>query len=104
LELRALLEPVTAMFNKMFAFLPNLISAAAIAIIGWFVARIVQRVLQSLLASAGVDRLSEKWGIAASLGRQKLSGVIGLLVYFVILAVLIGALRALQLSRHQTRQ
>ena len=99
LEMKALSEQVTAMFNKVFAFLPNLISAAAIAVIGWFIARIVQRVVQSLLASVGVDRLSEKWGLAASLGKQKLSGVLGLVVYFVILVpVLISALGALQLD------
>ena len=99
LDMQALLEPVTALFNKVFAFLPNLISAAAIAIIGWFIARIVQRVIQSLLASVGVDRLSEKWGLAASLGKQTLSGLLGLVVYFVILVpVLISALGALQLD------
>jgi hypothetical protein len=99
LDMQALLAPVTALFNKVFAFLPNLISAAAIAIIGWFVARIIQRIVQSLLASVGVDRLSEKWGLAASLGRQKLSGVLALVLYFVILVpVLISALGALQLE------
>jgi hypothetical protein len=99
LNMQALLEPLTTLFNKVFAFLPNLISAAAIAVIGWFIARIVQRIVQSLLAGVGVDRLSEKWGLAASLGKQKLSGVLGLVVYFVILVpVLISALGALQLD------
>jgi mechanosensitive ion channel-like protein len=99
LELEALLAPVTTLFNKVFAFLPNIISAAAIAVVGWFIARVVQRIVQSLLASAGVDRLSEKWGLAASLGKQRLSGVLGLVLYFVILVpVLISALAALQLD------
>lgn len=99
LNLQALLEPVTALFNKVFSFLPNIISAAAIMAIGWFMARIVQRVVQGLLSSVGVDRLSEKWGLAASLGKQKLSGVLGLVLYFVILVpVLISALSALQLD------
>ncbi len=62
LEMQALLEPMTNLLNKVFAFLPNILSAAAICFIGWFIARIVQRLVQSLLASAGVDRLSEKWG------------------------------------------
>ena len=99
LDMRALLEPVTTLFNKVFAFLPNLISAAAIAAIGWFIARMVQRLVQSLLASVGVDRLSEKWGLATSLGKQKLSGVLGLVVYFLILVpVIVAALGALQLD------
>jgi len=99
LQMESLLEPVTTLLNKIFAFLPNIISAAAIGVVGWFIARIVQRLTQGLLAGAGVDQLSEKWGLAASLGKQKLSGVLGLVVYFVILVpVLISALGALQLE------
>ena len=99
LDLQALLEPVTTMFNKAFAFLPNLVSAAAILALGWFIARIVQRFVQGLLAGAGLDRLSGKWGLAASLGKQTLSGVVGLVIYFIILVpVLISALAALKLE------
>jgi len=99
LDLQALLEPVTTMFNKAFAFLPNLVSAAAILAVGWFIARIAHRFVQGLLASAGLDRLSERWGLAASLGKQTFSGVIGLVVYYVILVpVLISALAALKLE------
>jgi hypothetical protein len=99
LDLQALLQPVMTLFNKVFAFLPNLISAAAIGVVGWFIARIVQRVAQSLLASVGVDRLSEKWGLAASLGKLTLSGALGRVAYFVTLVpVLIAALGALQLD------
>lgn len=99
LKLQALLEPVTQLLNKLFAFLPNLLSALAIGVVGWFVALILRRVVQSLLASAGVDSLSEKWGLAGSFGKQKLSGVIGLLLFIVILVpVLISALGALELQ------
>jgi hypothetical protein len=46
-----------------------------------------------------LDRLSEKWGLSASLGRQKLSGVLGTVVYFIILLpVVVSALSALQLE------
>jgi Conserved TM helix len=99
LEMQALLEPVTALFTKIFVFLPNLISAAAILLIGWFIARIVQRLAQSLLAGAGVDKLGEKWGLATSHGKHKISSVISLVLYFIILVpVLISALAALQLD------
>jgi hypothetical protein len=99
LAMQSLLEPVTGLFNKIFTFLPNLLSALAIALVGWLIARIIQRVVQSLLACTGLDNLSEKWGLAGSLGKQKLSGVIGLLVYFIILVpVIISALGALKLE------
>ena len=106
LDLQALLEPVTTLFNKVFAFLPNLISAAAIVVIGWFIARIVQRSSRASWPARAWIGLSEKWGLAASLGKQKLSGVLGLVVYFVILVpVLISRPRRASARRHhQTRQ
>lgn len=99
LAMQSLLEPVTNLLNKVFAFLPNLISASVIALVGWFIARIVQRIVQSLLSCTGIDSLGEKWGLAGSLGKQKLSGVLGLIVYFIILIpVIISALGALKLE------
>lgn len=99
LAMQSLLEPVTSLFNKIFIFLPNLLSAAAIALFGWLIARIVGRIVQSLLACTGIDGLSEKWGLAGSMGKQKLSGVLGSVVYFIILVpVIISALGALKLE------
>lgn len=99
LELQGLLEPVQGMVDEILAFLPNLFGAALILIVGWFVARIVQRVVTNLLAALGVDRLSEQVGIAAALGEQRLSGLIGLVIYVLILIpVLIAALDALELE------
>ncbi|HMP83508.1 MAG TPA: mechanosensitive ion channel [Verrucomicrobiota bacterium] len=99
LGLESLLAPVTTLLNEAFGFLPNILSAAAILVIGWFIARIVQRLVESLLAGAGLDRASEKWGIAPSLGARKLSSIVALIVYFVILVpVLIAALGALQIE------
>lgn len=99
LQMDGLMVPVNSLLNKVCAFLPNLFSAVVIGVVGWFVARIAQRVVQGILASAGADRLSERWGLAPSLGKQKLSGVLGLVVYFLILVpVIVSALGALKLD------
>jgi hypothetical protein len=99
LEIRALLDPITTLFTKFFAYLPQIIGAAVILLVGWLVARLVQRIVASLLASAGADAASEKWGLAKSLGKLKLSGLIALIVYYLILLpVVIAALNALALD------
>lgn len=99
LALQSLLEPVTNLFNKIFTFLPNLLSALIIGLVGWLIARIVQKIVQNLLSGVGLDRLSEKWGLAGSLGKQKLSGVLSMAVYFIILVpIIIAALGALKLE------
>lgn len=99
LSLEGLLQPVQAMIDQLLGFLPNIFAAALILAIGWFVARIVQRVVTTLLAAVGADRLSERTGLAKVLGRQQLSEIVGLVVYALILIpVLIASLNALELD------
>ncbi|MFW6106981.1 MAG: mechanosensitive ion channel [bacterium] len=99
LELEGLLTPVKAMTQQFLAFLPNVFGAALIVVLGWFAARIVQRVVTNLLAAVGADTLSEKVGLAKALGQAKLSRALGLVVQILILIpVFIAALNALQLE------
>ena len=99
LALQGLLEPVQGMINKILGFLPNIFAAGLILVIGWFAARIVQRIVTNLLAAVGTDRLSEQVGLATVLGKQRLSGFLGLVVYVLILIpVLIAALNSLALE------
>ena len=93
LNLDGLLDPVQSMLDKFLGFLPNLLAAGLIGVIGWFVARIVCQIVTSLLAATGGDRLSERIGIAP------LSKIVGLTVYIlIIIPVLIAALNALALD------
>jgi hypothetical protein len=99
LDLQGLLGPVQGMVDKVLGFLPNLLAAGLIVAVGWFVARIVQRIVSNLLAAVGVDRLSERVGLTSVLGKQTLSGLLGLIIYVLILIpVLIAGLNALALE------
>lgn len=99
LALQGLLEPVNGMVYKILAFLPNLLVAALIILLGWFLARIIQRIVSNLLAAIGTNQLSEKVGLERFVGKIELSRAIGLVVYVLILIpVLIAALDALQLA------
>jgi hypothetical protein len=99
LALQGILAPIQEMVNELLGYLPNLFGAALILAVGWLVARIVQRIVTNLLAAVGVDRLSERTGLSRALGEQTLSGVVGLLIYVLILIpVLIAALNALALE------
>jgi hypothetical protein len=99
LAVEGLLEPVQGMVDAVLGFLPNLFAAGLILAVGWLVARIVQRIVASLLVSVGADRVSERGGLGQVLGEQRLSGVIGLVVYvLVLIPVLIAALDAVALD------
>jgi Mechanosensitive ion channel, conserved TM helix len=99
LNLDGLLEPIQGMLNKILAFLPNILTAGIILLVGWFVAKIVRQIVTSLLSAIGLDKLSEKAGISSALGNQSLSSLFGLVVYIIILIpILVASLNALQLD------
>jgi hypothetical protein len=99
LQLQGLLQPVQALIDRILTFLPNILAAGVLLAAGWFIARIVQRIVTNLLAAVGVDRLGEKVGLAPALGTKRLSGLLGLIVYvFILIPVLISSLNALGLE------
>ena len=99
LAVPGLLAPVRDMVTEVLGFLPNLLAAAVILGIGWFVARIVQRVVTNLLAAAGADQLSERVGLSRAMGDNRLSSVLGLLVYILTLVpVIVASLNALKME------
>jgi hypothetical protein len=100
LRLQGLLDPIQSMVEKLVGFLPNLFAAAAIFIVGWFIARIVRRIVSNLLAAVGLDSVGERVGLEKALGKQRLSGLVGLVLYtFILLMVLVLSLDALRLEK-----
>ncbi len=99
LELGGILEPVQSMLNKILDFLPNVLTAAIIILIGWFVAKIIRQIVTGLLSAVGMDRLSEKVGLSSVLGDKNLSGLTGLIIYILVLIpIAIAALNTLKLD------
>jgi len=99
LRIQGLLDPVQKMLTTVFNFVPQVFGAVLIIAVGWFVARLAQRIVTNLLSSVGTDRLSEQVGVSAVLGKNSLSSLVGLVVYIAILIpVLIGALQVLAID------
>lgn len=91
LQMNGLLVPIQKMFNKAFDYLPNIIGAAVILVIGIFIAKIVKQVASNLAASVGVNKFSEKLGMGASMGGQKISDILGVVVYAMIMLPVVAA-------------
>lgn len=99
LGLQGLLEPVQGVVEEILRALPGIFGAATIILLGWIAARIVRQVVANLLAGAGFDALGDRWGVQKTLGDQKLSAVVGTVVYLLILIpVAIAALDVLQID------
>ncbi|MCY7335124.1 MAG: mechanosensitive ion channel [Chamaesiphon sp.] len=98
LDLRGPLAPVQNLLNDILSALPNIFKAALIGIVGWFVARIVRELVTNLLAAAGTERLAAKIGLNRAAPGQSLSGLLGTVVYLMVLIpTAVAALDALQI-------
>ena len=98
LDLRGPLAPVQNLLNDILSALPNIFKAALIGIVGWFVARIVRELVTNLLAAAGSERLAAKIGLNKAAPGQSLSGLLGTVVYLMVLIpTAVAALDALQI-------
>ncbi len=95
LGLGGMLDPVNEMVGEVTGFLPNILGAVLIFGIGYLVARIVQRIISNLLAATGLNTLGEKVGLKD----RKLSDLIGLFIFIVILVpILVSALNTLNIE------
>lgn len=100
LQMDGLLEPVQSMLDKILSFIPNLVTAGVILLIGFFVAKIIRNIVSNLLAAVGLNNLGDKIGLNSVLGKDsKLSDLIGMIVYVLILVpIIITSLEALGLE------
>jgi hypothetical protein len=99
LALEGLLTPVQGMIDSILAMLPNIFAAGIILLIGWFIARIIRGIATNLLLATGIDRLGEKIGLTKVMGQKTLSGILGMLLYILILIpIAIAALDALKIE------
>ncbi|NEP33640.1 MULTISPECIES: mechanosensitive ion channel [unclassified Moorena] len=98
LGLQGTLDPVLTMLGEIWGIVPNIGAAIAIGAIGWFIAQLVQRLVTSFLTAAGTNQIGERFGLSSSGGRS-LAGIIGTIVYVLILIpVATAALNALQIQ------
>ncbi len=57
------------MFDDLATFIPKLVAAIAIFLIGWFVARVIKRLIHTGLTKLGVDELVDRSGLGGPLER-----------------------------------
>ncbi|VXD22228.1 conserved membrane hypothetical protein [Planktothrix serta PCC 8927] len=99
LQLQGLLEPVQQMLYQILSILPNIVAALVIAGAGWLVAQVVSRIVTNLLAAVGIDQFGSRLGLNRLTGNQRLSSIIGLIVYILILIpTAISALQTLKVE------
>ena len=92
-QLTSVIEPVQTLLNNIMGFIPNLIGAGLIFFVGAMVARIVKQLIETTLSTVNFDKWANKGGVDDVTGNSKISGVIGTIVYvLIIVPVAIAAL------------
>jgi hypothetical protein len=97
-------EPVRQMLTKILAYLPILLGALIILIVGWIIAKAIRRAIDWLLKMVRFDTLADKAGISEILrkGNLKVSArevVSGIVYWLIIIMVLVMAVDALGLPK-----
>ncbi len=87
----ALVTPLQEMLAKALGFLPNIVAAGIILLVGRIVASIVKEVVGNLLAASGLDKGIDKLGVGKALGGRSFSDIVSKIVYFFILIPIIVA-------------
>ncbi|GAB2624267.1 mechanosensitive ion channel [Novilysobacter erysipheiresistens] len=68
LRIEAISRPLTRMLDVFLQAVPNVLAAAAILILAWFIGRFVAGLVARLLANLGFDRLPERIGLGHAFG------------------------------------
>ena len=97
LGLEGLLIPVREMVSEAMGIVPNLLAGGFILLVGWFGARIAQRIAVNILATSRLDQTSKDTGLDAIIGERPISNLVGRALYYaVFLLAVIAAFDALE--------
>ena len=99
LNLNSVAVPFGNMTSTFLSFLPKLLGAALVLIVGYVVAKIVRDLLTLLLRRVKVDELQAKAGIAPSATTSSFSTIIANIVYVLIwIPIIIAALEIVDIN------
>ena len=95
-----IIVPVTQMLTKILAYLPVLLGALIILIVGWIVAKAIKRLVDWLLKAIRFDALADKAGISEILrkgnleisAREVVSSIVYWLIMIMVLVMTVDAL------------
>ena len=96
LELDGLFAPLTNMVDKIFNFIPNILIAGVVFVVGYIIAKIVRGIVTNLVSTFNVQELASKAGLNEQNSLPNIAGSLAFLV--VIIPTIIAALNALKIE------
>ncbi|MGW0909034.1 membrane protein [Streptomyces sp. NPDC002853] len=76
-------------WSKVAQFVPKLIGFLVVLVIGWFVSKLIARVLDRVLRKVGSEKLAERAGASRMLANSKydMTGIVCKVIYFALLLI-----------------
>lgn len=98
LGMNSISAPILLLLNSIWGYIPNILAAAIILVVGFQIAKYVRQLLVPVFAKLNIDKLQEKAGIEVA-DSAKLSNTLAYIVYVLILIpMIIMALHVLDIS------
>lgn len=89
-----ILEMVRSMLLDFAGFVPNLLGAVLIILVGWVVVKMITRLLKKLLHAIGIDKLTEKFNEIDIIHRSRIritpSTFLSKMVYYLLLFIVVA--------------
>ncbi len=96
LDLDGLFAPLTNMVDKIFSFIPNILIAGVVFVVGYIIAKVVRGIVTNLVSTFNVQELALKAGLSERNSLPNIAGSLAFLV--VIIPTIIAALNALKIE------
>lgn len=98
LRVDSVATPILEMLRKIWGYLPNVLGAVIVLIVGFLIARLIRSLLIPVFDKIRIDKLQERLGVEVS-DQNKLSSTLAYIVYVLILIpVIIIALQVLKIN------
>lgn len=99
-----IVEPVRTLLAQLAAFLPRLLGALLLFLIGWVIAKVLEQLIVKILKAIPIDKLADQVQLTSVLSRggikHRLSELIGMIFYWlVMLTVVTVVFNALDLTQ-----
>lgn len=88
LGLSSITSPITGLLNTVWGYVPNIVAAVIVLIVGFFIAKLVRQLLVPVFDKLSINKIQEKAGIEVS-SVDKLSSTLAYIVYVLILIPMI---------------
>ncbi|MEM6789548.1 MAG: mechanosensitive ion channel [Myxococcota bacterium] len=99
LKIGALAEPLQAFLQVLSTYLPKVIGAAILALVGYVLGRAARAAIIAVVDRTGIHRALTRLGIGGALGRQTVGGILGnLAMVFIFLNFAISAVGRLDIE------